>query len=392
VDARPILDQTTDLGGQEQYRLCRLFGAPDYVKQASSERLCGTDGLRSHLFADQRRRCYPMHNKSACWLSSAFFFDKRAALPRHEAEEIERRLEESARFWGIEAQVEGLKKRAAELARDDLAGRPDSDFAWVQGRERHLPLRNGLEVRAAAEYLHKWRDEFAFADRQRMARAVLQKAARFGAALGAHDEFLERLAGFGSCPATEAAQLVRDRAKLARARDAEVAGELEKMAEMIVRDPRRARQPRTLAKVAETIDQLDRMLHIRDYSEAIPRAEDVLFRITRKTAEALANQHVSTVGGSVYDRDDLSRLRTKAVRDYLGDGLADAVDGDGLHVDGVKLAEIVATLPLGDARVFDQLCKDMGIRPFAKEAGVRQGFSVADLRTLAAAHKPGAKP
>jgi hypothetical protein len=91
----------------------------------------------------------------------------------------------------------------------------------------------------------------------------------------------------------------------------------------------------------------------------------------------------------VYDRDDLSRLRTKQVRDYLGGDFADAIDSDGIHVDATKMAEIVPTLPLGDARTFDQLCKDVGIRPFTKEAGLRQGLTRNDLVALASAHRPG---
>jgi hypothetical protein len=330
-----------------------------------------------------------MHTKSAVWVSAAFLFEKRAALPRTDAAAIESRLMAAADYWGIEPQVKALKEKIAEAARDDLSKLPDEDFCWVQGGERQLPMRNALEVKAAAEYLHKWRDEFTFPDRQLMARKVLQKAARFGANLGDHDEFLERVGGFGSCSAAEAAGLVRDRAKLAQARNPDVAVELEKMAAMIMRDPQKSRRPTSLAKVATVIDQLDRLLHIREYSEAVPRPEDVLFTITRKTASALADQHMRTTTGSVYDRDDLAGLRTQQVRHYMGDDLARAVDSDGIHVDPVKVAEIIPTLPLGDARTFDQLCQDVGIRPFTKEAGLRQGLTRQDLASLASAHRPG---
>jgi hypothetical protein len=330
-----------------------------------------------------------MHTRPGTWLSAAFFYEKQAALPRLEAAKIEVRLMEAADYWGIPTQVAGLKKRAAEMAHDDLARLPDEDFAWVQGRERHLPLRNAIEVKTAAEYLFKWRDEFTFPDRQAMARKVLQKAARHGAALGDHDEFLERTAGFGGCSAAQAAKLVRDRATIARAQDPQLAGELDKMAALILRDPQKSRRPASLAKVAETIDTFDRLMHIREYSPAVPRAEDVLFVVTRKTASSLAEQHMHTTTGSVYDRDDLARLRTRDVRSYLGDDLANAVDGDGIHVDATKLAEIAATLPLGDARIFDSLCSDMGVRRFAKEAGVREGLTRDDLRALAAGHRTG---
>jgi hypothetical protein len=383
-----ILDQTTDLNGQEQFRLCQLYEAPDFVKQASVEQLCGMETTPPHLFADQLHRRYPMGTKAATWLSSVFFVEKRAELAPREAAMIDARLMEAADYWGLANQFAALKEKAAEMAQDDLSRLPNEDFAWVAGTERQLPLRNALEVKAAAEYLHKWRDEFAFPDRQKMARAILQKAARYGAGLSDHDEFLERVAGFGGCSATEAAQLVYDRAKLARAKDQEVATELEKMAQMILANPVKSRSPHRLAKVAETIDQLDRFLHLRDYSEAIPRAEDVLFRITKKTASAFAEQHLATQSGSVYDRDDLARLRTKDVRRFLGDELADATTGDGIHVDGTKLAEIVPTLPLGDARIFDQLCSDVGVRRFAKEAAARQGLTRQDLLGMAAAHRP----
>jgi hypothetical protein len=384
-----ILDQTRDLGGQELYRICRLYEAPGYVKEASVEQLCGPDTARPHLFADQRNRLFPMHTKSAVWVSAAFLFEKRAALPRGEVDAVESRLLAAADYWGILPQVEALKEKVAAASRDDLSKLPDEDFCWVQGGERQLPMRNGLEVKAAAEYLHKWRDEFTFDDRQLMARKVLQKAARHGANLGDHDEFLEKLAGFGSCAAATAAKLVRDRATLARSREPELAGELEKMAEMILKDPQKSRRPTSLAKIASTIDQLDRLLHIREYSEAVPRPEDVLFVVTRKTASALADQHMRTTTGSVYDVDDMAKLRTQQVRHYLGDDLARAVDSDGIHIDVTKAAEVIPTLPLGDARTFDQLCQDVGIRPFTKEAGVRTGLTREDLRSLASAHRQG---
>lgn len=387
---QPILDQGLDLNGREQYRIAALYQAPAFVKQASTEQLVGPDDLGSHLYADRRRRRWPLHTKAATWMSMAFFQDKRPLLAEREAKEAEARLLEAAEFWGIRAEAEGLREKAAAARRDDLSGLPDEDFAWTRDGERHLPLRNAPEVKAAAEYLVRWRDEFTFRDRQDMARRILQKAARHGAGLGELDDFLEKAAGFGGCAAAQAAGLVRDRAKLARAAHPDVAAELEKMAGMILADPQRARMPDMLAKVAETIDTVDRLLHVREYSAAVPRPEDVLFAITRKTASAFSEQHLRTTAGSVYDRDDLARLRTRTVRDYLGDELAEATSSDGLAVDAVKLAEILPTLPLGDARVFDQMCQDVGIRTFAKEAADRRtGFTREDLKALAAAHPVG---
>ena len=181
--SQPILDQTLDLNGREQFRLVQLFEAPDFVKTASSSSL--SDQRRSsHICVATRDiAAIPMHSKAACWMSSAFFFDKQAELPRADAAKIEARLLEAADFWSIRPAFESLKKRAAAMAQDDLSRLPDEDFAWIQGHERQLPLRNALEVKAAAEYVTRWRDEFIFGDRQKMARAILQKAAQMAPAL-----------------------------------------------------------------------------------------------------------------------------------------------------------------------------------------------------------------
>ena len=115
--------------------------------------------------------------------------------------------------------------------------------------------------------------------------------------------------------------------------------------------------------------------------------------LRRPNADTLLNLWVAARidirNGAIFDfLAHQPNLRTKDIRGYLGDELANAVDGDGIHVDGTKMAEIIPTLPLGDARIFDQLCSDVGIRRFAKEAGAREGLTTADLRALAATHRP----
>jgi hypothetical protein len=386
--AQPVLDQSLDLNGREQYRIANLYDAPDFVKRADAAERIGDPEIPPHLCADPRHRRYRMHTKAATWLSAAFFYDKRDQLPPKEAAAVEGRLQEAADFWGIRPQVDALAIKVAAARKDNLSTLQDEDFAWSRDGERHLPLRNAVEVKAAAAYLLEHRDRFEFRDRQDMAQRILQKAARYGAGLGEYDGFLEKTAGFGGCAATQAASLVRDRARLARVSHPDVAAELEKMAATILANPQQARRPDALAKVAEVVDQLDRMLHV-EHSEAVPRPEDVLFAITRKTASAFADQHLATTSGSVYDQDELGRLRTRTVREYLGDDLAGATTSDGIHVDATKLAEILPTLPMGDARIFDQMCKDVGVRTFAKEAGApHRGFSREDLLVLATAHRP----
>ena len=56
MSTQPVLDQTGDLNGQETFRLCQLYDAPDFVKEAAVEQLIGPETLRPHLYADPKRR------------------------------------------------------------------------------------------------------------------------------------------------------------------------------------------------------------------------------------------------------------------------------------------------------------------------------------------------
>ena len=68
----------------------------------------------------------------------------------------------------------------------------------------------------------------------------------------------------------------------------------------------------------------------------------------------------------------------------MGTDFADAISAGGLFVSSEKLAEIVPTLPRGDAELFDRMLNSVGIHPVAKEAAhTRGGFDDADLRALA---------
>jgi hypothetical protein len=218
VPRQLVLDQGRDLDGRRLYRLVSIYGAPDWVKSASVDEICGNQ-IPAHLYADPAAHLYPTHTKAATWASLAFFLDNRAALPPRHAEIVLDRLVKAARFQGIGAYADELIAKSAELNRHDDARLPDDAFAYVangpDGPVRRLRIINPLEVKAAAEWLHRHRDEIAYPDRQKIARRVLVKAAEFGVGLGAHDDFLEKTAGFGGCSCAQAVAAVRQRVTLA---------------------------------------------------------------------------------------------------------------------------------------------------------------------------------
>lgn len=387
-----VLDQSRDLDGRELYRLTSLYQAPEWVKSASVDEICGNE-IPGHMYADPTAHLYPTHTKAATWTSAAFFVNNRALLSRRNAEIVEDRLLKAADFLGIRPDVDALFKRAEELARHEDSRLPDEAFAYIGlgpdgGKERRLRLVNPLEVKAAAEWLFRHRDRLEFPDRQRIANRVLQKAAEFGVSVGDLDDFLEKSAGLGGCSCEHAVEAVRQRAALARAKHPDVAAALEKLAAILTADPANTRKIDTLQKLAHTLEQADRTIGV-EYGGRFRRPEDTLFAITRKTASAFAMAHVPTPSGSVYAQEDLSRLRVQQVRDHLGDEVAEAATSDGIAVDPEKLAEILPTFTRVDSEAFDRLAAAAGVAPRYKEAAAkRQGLTREDLLDLAAAHRP----
>jgi hypothetical protein len=391
--ANPVLDQSRDRDGRELYRLISLYQAPDWVKAASVDEICG-DQIPAHMYADSAAHLYPTHTRAATWTSLVFFLDKQAQLPGKRVDIVRDRLLKSADFHGIRPDADALILRSRELAANADASLPDDAFAYVGdagdgGKERRLRLVNAHEVKAAAEWLFRHRDRLEFPERRQIASNVLRKAAEFGAAIGDLDEFLERSAGLGGCACATAVDAIRQRVKLARRSDPKVAAALEGLAVILARDPEGTRRPDTLQKLAHTLEIADRQLHVT-YDGPIRRPEDTLFVITRKAAQALALEHVPTTSGSVYARDDLGRLRVRPVRDNLGDEIAAAVSADGIHVDPEKAAELLPTLTRGDAETFDRMARGEGITARFKEAAAsRQGLTQEDIFAFASAHRPG---
>ena len=98
---------------------------------------------------------------------------------------------------------------------------------------------------------------------------------------------------------------------------------------------------------------------------------------------------VHTMSGNIYKRADFNSASLDGIRDVMGEDFAEAISAGGLYVSEEKLAEVLPTLPRGDAELFDQLLQSMGIFPVAKEAATKSGgFNNEELLVLAGAHKP----
>jgi len=396
-----ILDQSRDVNHQELYRIVKQYEAPDYVKTASFEDLGAKDieDKSVNAFANRSNKSYPYHTPAATWVSTSFLLEKRANYNRIEFDNMIRRLNEAAEIHGISRDIKSLSEKIASSNRtpndSDL---PDDNFAVVilhdnGAKERHLRLSNDGEVKAAAEFLYKFRDQFTFDQRQSIAEKILDKANTLDTTFEEkHGEFLEKQAAFGGCATEDVGRLLWSRVQAVgkQTKEAKAASfELAKIARTLLKNPKRIHTPGTLTKVASIIDQVDKQFGLTGlYGSVLSRPEDVLFVVTQKTASHVADSHFSTVTGNIYNKNDLNRIKYSEVESLMGPEFADSISAGGLFVDPEKLATELHTLPRGDAKLMDRLLRDNGVAPVVKEAAhSNSGITKEELNKLAAYHK-----
>lgn len=387
-----VTDQTSDRNGQALHRLTNLYEIPEFVKAASSADITGTDRqLPPEAFGDPRTRQFPTHTPAAVFTSYMYFLDARPGLDKMAAL-VEERIRTAGRYFGIEPLLDKLQEKHAADARHSVNDLPDDDFAAIMvydgGRkERHLPMRNPGEVKAACQFLHKHRTDFVYADRRVIAERVLRKAAQIGGVDGADEQWLYKQAGWACGPAEKAAEMLFERAKALRLlkKDPELQVELTKAAMTCVEHPTLFHPPEQMQKVALFMDAVDREYGFQGIA-TMGEPED-LFAFTVKEAADLVEQHVQLTTGTVYKKADLGAFDLDAIRDIMGDEFAARVTVGGFLVDTEKLAEELATLPRGDARLFDQLAEAVQVAPVVKQASAPE--STGFLAAMAALHAPG---
>lgn len=387
-----VLDHTQDLSGTAQHRLTSLYPPPAFVKEASHDRLYGdSEQVPAHAYADEANRQFPCHTAPATWMSALFFFDKQASIPPARAEHIGQRIEATARFFNIGQIVQDLKTKMAADANDDLAQLPDSDFAWVQvnddgsGKERHYPLRNAAEVKTAAAWFAKFRDQFNFPDRQQFAQKISEKAAAHQIPLD-EAEMLSRTAGYGYCAGAAIAEMLEKRGDLVARTHPDHAREVRKLAKLARNNPTDVRDHGHRLKMAATIDMFDRDTQLsRMYDEGgLERPEEILFQVTEKAASDFMESHVQMTSGTVYEKAAFEALDREVVARWMGTELADEVAA-GTQIDPKKLATIAATLPRPDAEMFDRMAAEAGVLVFARDkAAMATGLEPNELFALAA--------
>lgn len=385
----PGLDYLDDVNHQQFYTLDKLYGIPEFVKNAQVDDTKTRDTLPSTVFADHVHRKFPCHTKVATWLAQAYFSLNNAAYSTKDAAIIQDRIDKSAAYWGIQGLVNGFKKAWTKLASTEMPTVSDDDHALVVDygghKLRRMPMPNAISVKLAANYLYANRFKYPYIWRKTAARRIMRKMAHYdslaakgvkvaGAEAGATrldkevQDYLQRAAGLGANVPIKIAEKLAERVIMLpekhddiRLKLAEVAKNVDSMDEITLDE---------LEKVAELVDAVDRETGLCNYyHRSVEMPEQFCFDVLEKEAAAIVEGHISLTTGNAYPVEIFKDLPLAKIAEVMGKEFADAVtDASGLGLDLSKLAEIAPTLPRPDAALLEKAIDASGQEKQARAA------------------------
>lgn len=385
-----ILDPAADVNKAELTKLARRYEFPEFVKAADLEATMSPgNSIAVTAYADPVRKKFACHSPAATWLSAVYYHEKAAEYHPKDQDRIVSRFEKMADYFAIRPAYDEVVKRAKELK--GAGTLPDSSYAYVWEsddghKERYYPMTSSQEVKAAAEWLYETRDRIPFAYRNTIGNKILEKAARYGAAMGKElTDFVEKQAGRGIPDPPEVYTLLERRAGLAK--NPEHREAILKLASTIKETPRQALQTTELVKLATTVDIIDHAIGLHGkYTDILPRPEDVIFKVTYTKAASDMSSLCAMQTGNIYEKNQLSKLAREDVESLFGTDFADQVC-TGLDVDAEKIAEIASTLPRPDAELLESLLSEAGQHPQMNKGASWEPLSNETLEKLAEMYK-----
>ncbi len=381
-----ILDPAADANKAELTKLAKRYDFPDFVKSADLDAtMQPAASVAVNSYADPVRKKFACHSPAATWLSAMYFHEKSAEYHPKDQERICHRFEKMADYFAIRPAYDAVVKRASDLRGSDQL--PDSSYAYVWqandgAKERYYPMTSSQQVKAAAEWLYDNRDRMPFSDRNTIGNKILEKAGRYGAALGDNlTDFIEKQAGRGIPDPKELYTLLDRRASLAKTQ--EHRDGIQKLASSIQNTAHIALQPAELVKLATTVDMIDNAIGLTGkYTDLLPRPEDVIFKVTYTKAASDMSQLCSMQTGNIYEKDQLAKLAREDVEGLFGTDFANEVC-TGLEVDSEKIADVASTLPRPDAELLEQLLGEVGQHPQMNKGASWEPISDETLEELA---------
>lgn len=293
-------------------QMAATFRLPDMVKKADEATLTPPHKAGA-FYADPVALDYACHNAPATLFSTAMLLfhgkEKNAKFIT-----ILDRLEKSATHFGVHAEFADLceqDKKARDIAQEKL---DDDQFAMVTLFEGHTirqyPIRNKDEVKAAAEFLKRNRNNFRFVDRNKMARKILARAHQFECDDVINDETIAKTAGVAIVDGTTVGNFLRKVGTLIRSET-----DKQNLVTVIRASEALPVLPNDFAlKVAGAVDDIYRDNKVN--ASVLP--EDELFVVTKNDLLELKQAYIP-FGGEFFSKDHICKLGKDTAVGLIGE-------------------------------------------------------------------------
>jgi hypothetical protein len=330
------------------HRAARVFGLPDFVKEAEFADPEDLKGLPKESFADPDKRRYPCHTKSACWLSNAKFWES-ALFDKQANESVGRNLLKMAKFWDIGQEVKTVIDKVAAQHGQYTGELPDASYALVfehGGRKhRYFPCLDSTTTKTAATQFIANQTKFPYGLRKQAALKIMEKAANFGVEVEPTLRVYKSNITLKGATKQAMVEACMQRANLLYAGfQKELSTQLTKTASAIWATSDDA----PVDKVLTMLDRVDRETGLyQHYGKGLELPE-----LTSTEIVKAASAGVALTTGTRIPLDVLAKHAEQAIE--VMPEYRDALVNDKGEIDMDKVAEILPTMPRPDAVMFEQ--------------------------------------
>jgi hypothetical protein len=356
------MDQYDDRNLQDLWKFSKLVEFPPFVKSAN---VSADRQVHYSMFADVVEKKFPCDDPANTWLSQLYFLKSSSSYPKYRRDSIKKKLDKFAEFWSITEQVDKLRDEFAKCAEEKIA---DDDYALITEYNgetiKKFPIKDAKSASVAAEYLYENRDCYPYEWRKQASKNILDKAEKFKAKISPElERYLIKAAGLCiTANETLGSAIVERIYALKEQKDAKKSEDtrlnLAKIAQAIIHNP--SMDVELMQKIAQLLDDIDTKYSLkRKYHKGLRTPEESVFGLTIKSAVLNKLACVKLITGSIYDLEDLKKLKKENFDLVLQDS---NILYKNAELDLEMASQILPTLPMDDASLLDKVCNSAGIR------------------------------
>lgn len=344
-----LIDLPSDKGLAHFASISRVLELPEFVKEADFSEQIETKDLPAHAFALPWSRQFPIHTKTAAYLSYAYYLSQAKSMPTEECRHCNTGFQKAAEFWSLKGEFKQI-----EASMSKKAAPVEPKFGLTLNDGKFFPINTPTEIMKSAFELENNRSRFDYELRSMAAKNIMAAGVNVGLPVTVFSDTLHKMAGHGLT--TKTAAMIELTARYDKEKRPSLSAPLHTCICALNKIGSELLGGEVCGKIAAIIDRYDRSVL---KTSSFP--EDVLFAFTKNAADKLASSLVTLADGTSYFIHHLDKAADAF--GVLGKNVvADLKRMDGT-LDQVKVAELIDTLPKTDVDILKSALETMGVQP-----------------------------